>query len=145
MTINIIRADTRHLHSLCVYIRVRVFMDEQHYTLENELEPDEDEAVFFLAMVDGEPAGTVRYRLLGNTARIERLAVLPDYRGHGIGATLMDTVLADIATHKGLTTIELIAQEEGLVFHERYGFTSSPAPHVEAGHPHYLMAKIVNN
>lgn len=139
--IEIVHANNKHLHSLCVYIRIRVFMDEQKYTLDNELEPDEDDAVFFLALVDKKPAGMVRYRILGERARIERLAVLPEYRGQGIGAQLMETVLKALSTIPGLRAIELIAQEDGIKFHEQYGFKPAAVAHMEAGHMHYLMIK----
>jgi len=45
--------------------------------------------VYGLAVVDGRAAGHVRYRLRPWYMHVSRLAVLPDYRGCGVGRRLM--------------------------------------------------------
>lgn len=45
--------------------------------------------VYGLAMVGGRAAGHVRYRLRPGYMHVSRLAVLPDFRGYGVGRKLM--------------------------------------------------------
>ncbi|MBO8140857.1 MAG: GNAT family N-acetyltransferase [Firmicutes bacterium] len=51
-----------------------------------------DGFVYALAAAGREPAGHVRYRLRPGYVHVSRLAVLPDYRGHGAGRKLMSWV-----------------------------------------------------
>lgn len=48
--------------------------------------------VYGLAIVNGRIAGHVRYRLRPGYMHVSRLAVLPEFRGHGVGRKLMSWV-----------------------------------------------------
>lgn len=52
-------------------------------------EMDVKRFVYGLAEVDGKAAGHVRYRMRPGYMHVSRLAVLPDYRGYGVGRKLM--------------------------------------------------------
>lgn len=52
-------------------------------------EMEVEKFVYGLAIVDGRMAGLVRYRLRPGYMHVSRLAVLPDFRGHGVGRRLM--------------------------------------------------------
>lgn len=76
-------------------IRRKVFVDEQHCPADLEYEND-DISTHFLATSDGVPCGAARWRQTNNGIKLERFAVLPEYRGKGVGAHLLKAVLADI-------------------------------------------------
>ena len=76
-------------------IRRRVFVEEQGVSEALEFDGLDEEARHLLASVDGEPAGTLRIRLLegGRVAKIERVAVLAAQRRHRVGRALMVAAL----------------------------------------------------
>ncbi len=63
-------------------IRKTVFVDEQHCPPELEYEND-DKSTHFLATCNGEPCGAARWRKTQNGYKLERFAVLPNFRGKG--------------------------------------------------------------
>ncbi|MBD3235320.1 MAG: GNAT family N-acetyltransferase [Candidatus Eisenbacteria bacterium] len=77
-------------------------------------------------------------RLYLPEAQIGRLAVLPEYRGRGIGAELLRRLL-DEAVRRGFRTVKLHAQEQAIPFYLRFGFREEGALFDEAGIPHRLM------
>ncbi len=73
-------------------IRELVFIIEQNVPTNREYDEFEDVAVHFLAYLDNVPVGCIRYRHYGENVKIERLAVIREHRGRGIGKALMDHV-----------------------------------------------------
>jgi predicted GNAT family N-acyltransferase len=97
-------------------IRRVVFVMEQNCPPDIEYE-FEDESVHFLATVNGAPAGTARWRETENGIKLERFAVLAQYRGMGVGDALVKAVLTDcphdgrkIYLHAQLTAKDLYAK-----------------------------------
>ena len=79
----------------CFAIRVAVFVEEQGVPREAELDQHEASAVHLLAEVEGRPVGTMRWRPVPPaTAKLERVAVLPEARGRGVGAATCAWLLA---------------------------------------------------
>src|SRR5213595_1956600 len=76
-------------------IRREVFVGEQNCPPELEWE-FEDESTHFLATIDGEPAGASRWRKTDKGYKLERFAVLKDFRGYGVGQALVQAVLDDL-------------------------------------------------
>src|SRR3954463_3636913 len=76
-------------------IRRQVFVVEQNCPPELEWE-HEDESTHFLAAVDGIPAGAARWRKTDKGYKLERFAVLKEFRGRGVGKELIKTVLRDL-------------------------------------------------
>lgn len=54
-----------------------------------------------LAWQDGQAIGSGRYEWRGDHVYIGRLSVLPEYRGHGIGAAMMEA-MHDCARERGM-------------------------------------------
>ena len=61
-------------------VRAAVFMGEHNTPYDREFDGNDFHATHILALVDGEPAGTMRLRYFGEFALPERLAVLPKFR-----------------------------------------------------------------
>jgi len=122
-------------------IRQRVFVEEQ--AVDPEIEYDEYEKVshHFLANVDGLPAGTARWRKTGNGIKMERFAVLQEFRGTGVGTALMLHLLRDIGAPEG-RVIYLHAQNQVIPFYEKHNFQVSGGEFEEANILHHKMVYI---
>jgi predicted GNAT family N-acyltransferase len=121
-------------------IRRRVFVEEQGVDEALEFDALDDQARHLLASVDGEPAGTLRIRLLegGRVAKIERVAVLPAQRRHRVGRALMVAAL-DLARARGASEARVHAQTVVTAFYAGLGFVATGAVFEEDGIPHIAM------
>ena len=118
-------------------VREAVFIIEQR--VPRELEWDEWDARSDHALAvdeNGRAIGTAR---LLPDGRIGRMAVLKEQRGTGVGAALLQTLLAR-ARARGMTRITLHAQTHAAGFYRRFGFSARGGELFEAGIPHLEMA-----
>ncbi|MFA6313445.1 MAG: GNAT family N-acetyltransferase [Sterolibacterium sp.] len=99
----------------------------------DEFDPDSRHALTLDA--DGKAIGTGRLLPDGH---IGRMAVLPEWRGKGVGAALLRHLM-DSARGRGLCRLALNAQVHAARFYARYGFTPEGAGFIEAGIPHITM------
>lgn len=79
-------------------IREQVFVGEQGVPLDLEYDQhDRRDARHYLArLADGRPAGAARWRETSTGIKLERFAVLPEFRNNQVGAALLHAVLADV-------------------------------------------------
>ncbi|MFO7529860.1 MAG: GNAT family N-acetyltransferase [Marinobacter sp.] len=120
-------------------IRERVFIEEQRVPPELEWDDTDEIADHFLAVLpDNTPVGVARlFSSLDETAHIGRMAILPDYRGKGIGRALLRHLLAEAAGQ--YDEVRLSAQEHAIPFYQRSGFHVCSDVYDDAGIPHYDM------
>lgn len=119
-------------------IRHRVFVEEQN--VPEELEWDEADArcEHVLARAgDGTPIGTGRLLPDGH---IGRMAVLPRWRGQGVGSAVLETLI-EIAIARGDNEVILHAQTAAMDFYRRHGFHVQGDEFMEANIPHYIMLR----
>lgn len=119
-------------------IRDKVFVHDQHVPARLEHEHD-DVSHHFLATVDDIPAGAARWRKTEQGHKLERFAVLKEYRGKGIAAAMIKAVLSDLP--KDATYIYLNAQIDAVTVYEKNGFIKVGQQFEEAGIQHYKMVK----
>ena len=124
-------------------IRHQVFVVEQNVSEEEEWDGLDGEAIHFLAHLDGNPVGTARILLRGDTGKIGRVAVLPAARGTGLGAGLIRAALEELATIDGIRQAKLGAQTHAIGFYEKLGFTAYGPVYDDAGIPHRDMTRAV--
>jgi ElaA protein len=134
MSITVRRLETLKDYAACVVIRYRVFVLSQNVPGDEEIDDHEDTAAHYLAL-DGEtPVGTARYRIVGgDTAKIERMAVLPERQRTGVGTVLLQRVVADVKALGSVTTIRAGAQAHAIAFYERFGFEAVGPVYRDAG------------
>ena len=120
-------------------IRKQVFIAEQGVPEELELDELDLSALHALAYQDGQCVGTGRLVNLGNgQAQIGRMAVLPNFRGQGIGREILERLLL-AATAEGVSSLILHAQLTAMPFYEKLGFVGQGSLYKEAGIPHRNM------
>lgn len=119
-------------------IRKKVFVEEQNCPPDLEWE-FEDESNHFLATVDGKPCGACRWRKTDKGYKLERFAVLKEFRGHGIGRALVAEVLANLP--KDAEYIYLHAQLDAMRLYAKFGFVPEGNQFEEAGIQHFKMVK----
>lgn len=117
-------------------IRRKVFVEEQNCPPELEWE-FEDESTHFLGTIDNMPAGAARWRRTEKGYKLERFAVLPQFRGYGMGKALVRTVLDNLP--KEADYIYLNAQLTAIGLYEKFGFVKEGPQFEEAGIQHFKM------
>jgi len=108
-------------------------------------ERDEHEATAIHALArhaQGELLGIGRlHRIADGTGQIRYMAVLPEWRGQGIGTALL-CWLEDRAREAGLTEIVLDAREPSVAFYRRLGYAETgEGPTLFGAIPHRKMRK----
>jgi predicted GNAT family N-acyltransferase len=121
-------------------VRRRVFQDEQGVPAEIEFDADDDTAIHLVAQADGVIIGTGRVVLHPDYAKIGRMAVLPQWRRHGIGRALLEALLRE-AAQRGAPHAVLHAQVHAVGFYARAGFVVVGDEFEEAGIPHRRMER----
>lgn len=124
----------------CLGIRRTVFVEGQDVPEELEVDGLDDRCVHALVRVDGAPVGTARMRTVDGAAKVERVAVLGERRGLGLGRALMEVLEAE-AMRQGLGKAKLNAQTAVIPFYERLGYTAYGEEFMDAGIPHRAMVK----
>jgi len=119
-------------------IRYEVFVNGQNCPAELE-RANEDESIHFLAKVNGVPAGACRWRKTENGYKLERFAVLKEFRGMGVGQQMVKTVLNDLP--KDAEYVYLNSQIDAVPLYEKFGFVKEGPEFTEAGIRHYKMVK----
>ena len=117
-------------------IRRQVFCIEQNVSEEIEMDEFDEDATHILAYIDNKPIGTARWRFTEDGAKMERFAVLIEYRGKGVGETLVNYTLGKL---KDYDYIYLNAQESVIKFYEKFGFDVVGDRFYEADIPHKMM------
>ncbi|WP_138468495.1 GNAT family N-acetyltransferase [Poseidonocella sp. HB161398] len=120
-------------------LRQAVFIDEQNIPAELEWDGLDTEARHLIAREAGNPAGTLRWRMVGETAKIERVCVLDTYRGTGLGARLMFAALDAIRETPEVQRVKLSSQVSAAGFYRKLGFTPDGEEYDDAGIPHVDM------
>jgi len=76
------------------------------------------------------------------SGKIGRMAVLRDWRGHGVGAAVLEYLIQS-ARAQGLREVYLHGQTRVLGFYAGFGFVAEGDEFDEAGIPHRLMRLVL--
>jgi predicted GNAT family N-acyltransferase len=117
-------------------LRDTVFIKEQGVPEQRERDGLDVDCRHVLARDEsGQPIGCGR---LTPAHKIGRMAVLPDWRGHGVGAALLRD-LVGLARAQGWPAVALDAQVSAIGFYERAGFVAHGEEFEDAGLVHRAM------
>lgn len=126
----------------CLSIRRKVFIEEQRISEELEVDDNDKHSYHYLLMIDESKSkqlsiGTARWRITEYGIKLERFAVVKEYRNRGYGKFILMHILNDtIPLGK---RIYLHAQETAVNFYKNNGFEILGNPFIEAGIKHYKM------
>lgn len=131
-------ADGEDMQS-CMDIRRIVFIEEQKVPAAEEMDGMDAAARHFAVSANENIIATCRVRFMGSAAKIERVAVLKEYRSKGIGGVLMKYILQELGKGAEVQLFKLSSQAHAVPFYERMGFKKRGDEYMEAGIPHYDM------
>jgi predicted GNAT family N-acyltransferase len=139
MQVLIKKAISENERRACMEIREHVFIDEQNVPEDLEKDAFDKNALFLIALLDNKPAGTCRICIEGNFAKLERVAVLKEVRGLGIGKSLILKSLEMIKNEFKGKVAKTNAQAHALAFYRSLGWEVVSKQFMEAGIPHFTM------
>jgi predicted GNAT family N-acyltransferase len=121
------------------HIRRVVFCDEQKVDPKEEFDGLDEDCRQYLARRKGRIVGTARLRVDSpSKTKIERVAVLMEERGHGVGKELMFRTIED-AIADDAEMIVIHAQCHARTFYEALRFVQVGEEFEEADIPHIYM------
>jgi predicted GNAT family N-acyltransferase len=122
-------------------IRHEVFVIGQNVPAELEVDEYESDAIHYLAFLNNNPVGAARWRITEQGVKLERFAVLNEFRGRGIGSAMVEKILSDIKRdpEAGNKEIYLHAQMDAIPLYRKFGFVKYGNMFDEAGLMHYAM------
>ncbi|WP_120222865.1 GNAT family N-acetyltransferase [Sulfitobacter guttiformis] len=126
----------------CYALRHEVFVIEQGYTAEGEIDALDALSHHLLACDDGTPIATARVYLDGVTAKIGRVCVVSARRGGGLGAQMITAAVA-LASRQGAAKAVLGAQAHATGFYAKLGFVPFGSPYEDEGEPHQMMERVL--
>ncbi|HPG32340.1 MAG: GNAT family N-acetyltransferase [Lentimicrobium sp.] len=139
MEVNIVKFnnDEHELKMMADHIRRLVFVQEQNVS--EEIEYDEFESIcnHYLLFFHSKPAATCRWRITEKGVKLERFAVLKEFRGKGVGFKLLLFVMDEVLQLG--KTVYMHAQEAVIPFYESAGFKAHGEVFIEADIRHFIM------
>lgn len=139
------RVETAADMAAALAVRTRVFVEEQHVPIEEEVDAYDDIAaagvVHVLGRLDGVPIATARLLLEthdGGYPHIGRVAVLAEHRGRGYGREVMAALHRE-ARARGFAGVTLAAQMHAVGFYEGLGYVARGPVFLDAGIEHRDM------
>ena len=118
-------------------IRFAVFVEEQG--VPREIELDEHDADSVHGIVFDQDKAVATGRLLPD-GHIGRMAVLKPWRGRGIGALMLNSLIR-CAKERGDAEVVLSAQVHAVPFYRAHGFVEEGEQYMEAGIAHRNMRR----
>jgi len=124
----------------CYALRHTVFVLEQGYTAQGEVDDLDPVSHHLLAHENGTPIATARVYLDGDTAKIGRVCVIAARRGIGLGGDLINAAVA-LAQQQGARRVVLGAQAHAVGFYTKLGFSPYGDIYDDEGEPHQMMER----
>ena len=125
-----------------INIRQIVFRDEQKVSYqEDEVYEEQIEAKTYLIYFKDKVIGTIRYRYINDAYKIERFAILKEYRGQGYGKEVLNYFTNMIWEKHNPCTIYLNGQMHAFEFYKKCGFSPVGEIFQEANIDHIKMIK----
>ncbi len=118
-------------------IRKKVFVEEQEVDRDLEFDGLDKYCQHYLVFDNNRAIATARWRKTDKGIKIERFAVLKEYRNEGVGKFMLHTMINDLDSLDVM--FYLHAQESAVKFYEKFGFRIEGEQFIEANIVHYKM------
>lgn len=129
--------------SAVIYIRMKVFCEEQQIALDDELTSDEAEYNYLLIKYKDENVGTIRYKVENNTAYFGRFAILKQYRGRGFGKAVFLWLEHFLSKKHSPLTITFSGQSYLKDYYLSLGYEIEGDIFYDANIEHYQFKKVI--
>lgn len=141
MTLQVVRITRDDQLKAAYSIRKEVFVIEQKVDPEKEYDEFESISKHFIACLDDIAVGTARWRITPNGVKLERFAVLQNFRNKGVGQALVVAVLEDIEGNPNAERMKkyLHAQLSAVPLYLKFGFEKVGDIFEECNIMHYKM------
>jgi len=124
-------------------VRREVFIGEQSIAEDEEYDGLDQDCLHYVAINGAWVVGTARVRFLSKeSAKIERMAVLKNFRRKSVGAGILSLIEKELKTRR-IKEAVLHAQMTAVPFYLACGFTATGATFYEAEIEHIKMQKFV--
>lgn len=130
------------LHRQELWLRGEVLRKPLGMVPETAVTPFDDEALRFLALVDGAVVGCVLLHVRGDEGKLFQMGILQPHRGNGIGRALV-AALEDKARRLGLGRVFCHARRDARDYYAKLGYRIVGEPFDEIGTEHSRMEKII--
>ena len=128
--------------SLMSDIRHKVFIEEQGFSYEIEMVDEEEKTAYnYLIYLKDKPIGCIRYRKVEEGYKIQRFALLKEYRGKGYGKVVFSYFSDMIGAKYNPCEIIIHAQEQMKDLYIKLGYEIIGEPFYEGQVLHYPMKK----
>lgn len=129
-------------------IRKKVFIYEQHVDPGIELDGLDQQLIHLIGYIDNRPVATARINLndAKTKAKIQRVAVIKEQRGQGLGFELMEEIERWAKeTNPSIEVLSLSAQDPAIPFYEKLNYRiTNEKGYLDANIPHHDMEKQLN-
>ncbi|KZS91316.1 acyl-CoA N-acyltransferase [Sistotremastrum niveocremeum HHB9708] len=141
-------ADRKRLLDQCIAMRIEVFVGEQGFDLDTEVDQYDDTATHFLLRLTPslQPIGTIRAVSIPGGYKLGRLVVVKEFRQFGFGRDLV-LKMSDWAREvAGSEPVEIVAYAQLYVkaFYAKYGYVPEGDEQEVDGAPHQKMVLRIN-
>ena len=136
--VSVLKVTTDDDFQRALKVRYEVYVIGQMVPLNEEVDEFEDESHHYLAVADDKAVGAARWRVTNEGHKLERFAVLDNYRGRGIGTELVKKVMEDVMNDSP-KHIYMHAQIDAVPIYEKFGFIKKGDMFIESEIEHYLM------
>lgn len=126
----------------CFYVRNIVFVQEQKFAEEIEIDDIDDSAFHIILKLDDNPVATARYFHDGENWHLGRFCILKQYRKLGLGRLMLQEIEKDLK-QKGVTCLVLSSQYPVRKFYEKCGYSQVGEKYLEENYPHIKMKKLL--
>ena len=124
-------------------VRRRVFVEEQGIAVEVEYDGNDGKALHMVVKDGAGVVDTARVRFLNaKQAKLERMAVLDNFRHKGIGSGITAFLIEELSNRQ-VEQVVLHAQYEVTPFYKSCGFKETGLPFWEAGIKHIEMQRLL--
>ena len=124
--------------NLAYQIRENVFIKEQGVSRNMERDKFDKVAKHIIVFFKNNPIGCARIRFVNGKAKLERIALLRNYRGKGIGKKVIDYLIV-YCKNKKIKKIYMNSQYYLKNYYAKFGFEPIGKPFMEAGIKHIKM------
>ncbi|MGI9349812.1 MAG: GNAT family N-acetyltransferase [Amylibacter sp.] len=123
----------------CLNLRRTVFIEEQNVPENEEVDGDDPDCDHILLTVSDIPVGAARLKYYNDFIKVQRVCVLKNYRGQGIGSKIINFIIKHVEKNDICSSVRLGSQIHALEFYKRLGFIEFGEEYLDAGILHKDM------